>query len=350
MQAPVTHISPLASFRRTRVLPALGRVLVRVGQKVNATDVIAEGHLQGQHIYLDALRALSVTRNDESSYSLGCKVGDFVQRGDILAETKGLLPRLLRAPEDGEIISTSGGQILMEIAQNTFQLLAGYAGVVVESVPERGAVIDINGALIQAAWGNGKINQGLLMNLARSPEEELLRARLDVSLRGGVIFAGFCLQADTLQAVADLTPRGLILGSMSTDLIPLASNLNFPVVLLEGYGRTPVNKAAYTILTTNDKRDICLNAVGRDPFRGERPELVIPLSEPGEGLVETDVFKVGQTVRIQAPPFAGQVGTLAQLTPGVVTLSSGLRTLAAEVNLENNSTVIIPLSNLDVLE
>ena len=39
MLAPVTHILPLTTVVRQRLLPAPGRVVVRVGQKVTATEI-----------------------------------------------------------------------------------------------------------------------------------------------------------------------------------------------------------------------------------------------------------------------------------------------------------------------
>ena len=66
MQAPVTHILPLTYIRRPRLLPVPGRVLVHPGQKVNASDIVAEGHALGQHILIDVRRALGITRADEA--------------------------------------------------------------------------------------------------------------------------------------------------------------------------------------------------------------------------------------------------------------------------------------------
>ena len=47
MIVPVTHISPLITIRRSRLLPEKGQVFVRARQKVTATDVIGEVLLPG---------------------------------------------------------------------------------------------------------------------------------------------------------------------------------------------------------------------------------------------------------------------------------------------------------------
>lgn len=350
MLAPVTHILPLTSLRRARLLPTGGRVLVRAGQKVSAIDPVAESELSGEHILIDVRQALGFTRPAQAEKAIERKVGEKLQPGDVIASAGSVFRKVVRAPSEGTILSIAGGQVLIEGPKMPFQLLAGISGEVAEIIPERGAIIETSGALIQGVWGNDRIQVGMLLALARQPDDELTNNDLDVSMRGSVILAGYCSQAATLQFAAQLSLRGLILGSMSADLIPLARRLEFPLILLEGFGKIPVNSVAYNILATNEKRDVCLNAAMWNTFSGEQPEIVIPLPASGELAVETDEFREGQTVRIQGAPYAGQVGVLVQTPSGLSMLPNGLRVAAAEVRLESGRQVTVPLANLDVLE
>jgi hypothetical protein len=352
MLATLTHFLPLTLIRRARLLPVNGRVLVRTGQKVNAIDVIAETNLEGQHVLVNVRRALGFQRSDEADRAVSFKIGDKVQKGDVLAEIRGLIPRLVRSPADGQVVSIAGGQVMIETASRPVAVKAGFNGTVSEINGDRGAVITTSGLLAQGVWGNRQVNTGFLVVVARSANDPLTRDRLDASMRGTVLLGGYCADEEALRFGNELPLRGLILGSMSTELIPTANLLTFPVILLDGFGKVAMNSSAWKILSTSEKREICLNACTWNTFTGERPEVVIPLpSEAAEppGMAE---HKPGATVRVCMPPNMGQIGVVVRISRTSQQLPNRVRTLVAEVELQNEEKTIItvPLANLDVLE
>ena len=350
MLAKVTHISGLANVRRTHILPVNGRVLVSPGQRVHASDVLAETNNATRHVLLDVRRWLGYARVDEAQRTIIRQEGEKVQKGDIIAETGGLFSRIVRAPDDGQVVTISAGRVLLEVESQPVQILAGISGVVTDLIPERGATVEGNGALIQGVWGNGPfVGEGLMVILLKSPDDELQRTDLEVSLRGAIVVAGHCQDPEALRNAAGLPLRGLLLTSMSSDLIPLAKGLDIPIMVLEGFGRTPMNQAAYTLLTTSDKRDVAIHSV-YDPILGDRPELFIPLPSIGPTPPETTYFAPNQTVRIQGEPYRGQIGTIVQVRQGLTVLPNGVRAPAADVRLEQDTQVIIPLANLEVIE
>jgi hypothetical protein len=243
------------------------------------------------------------------------------------------------------------GQVLMEVGDTRIELRAGLPGVVTQVLSERGVVIRTAGALIQGVWGNGRIDNGLMVNLLEKPDEVLSAERLDVSLRGSVILGGHVRDIETLRAAAELPVRGLILSSLLSPLIVPAYQMRYPIIVMEGFGAMPMNSAAFRLLTTNNKREVTVNAEHFDRYSGNRPEVIIPLpvsTEPPEpNAFET--FTVGQTVHLRRPPSAGMIGMLSSLPAGLSTLPSGLRAPAAEVKLENGETMLVPLVNLEVV-
>lgn len=350
MLAPVTHILPITTIRRERLLPISGKVLVRKGQKVSATDTIAEANLSPEHQFIDVARGLGISE-EKAEARIQVKPGAQVAEGDVLAGPVGLTRRVVRATRNGRVVTTGDGQVLLEAAGKPFQLKAGIPGEVVDLIPERGATIETSGALIQGVWGNGRLDFGLLSMLADTPEHQITPDQVDVSLRGAIVLAGYCESAEVLKAAADLPLRGLILTGMDPSLAAAAGKLPIPVMLIDGFGQRVMNTAAYKLLSTSDRREVALNAEIWDRYKGTRPEAIIPLPSSGELPLprETDEFAPGQQVRVLRSPYAGKIGTLLEVR-GLAVFPNGLRSLGAEVRLENGETVILPLANLEVLE
>lgn len=347
MMLPTHHILPLTHLRRLRMLTEKGRVLVRSGQTVEATDIIAEAPAPGQHLLLDVRKALGVQRVTDAERLIERRVGEQVEKGDILAQTRGLFSRILRAPVPGRIAAIYKGQILLEVASQPYRLLAGLPGRVAEVFPERGAIVETHGALIQGVWGNRQSNNGVLTMLAETPDAPLKPEALDLTLRGSVIVGGICYQPEALKMAAEIPVRGIILGSLSAPLLPLAASLNLPVILLEGVGQIPINRLAFQLLNTNQKRDVYLLATW-NPRLSEKPEIVIPLPADGKAPEEAIEITVGQTVRLALPPYAGNIGKVIQ--PHTSWLQrSGQRLPAAEIELENTQRVTVPLFNLEII-
>jgi hypothetical protein len=350
-QVAVTHFLPLTRIRRARLLPVNGKVLVRIGQKVTSTDVIAQAEQGNGHVLIDLRRGLQLRRNERLEDLLERRIGDRLQAGDILAQKSGLFRRVVRTPVSGQLVAVTGGQALLEKAGQPLEICAGFSGTVIELIADRGAIIETYGGLVQGVWGNGRIEQGMLMNLAQTADEELTPAKLDVSLRGSIVMGGFCSQVEVFKTAAMLPLRGIILASMTSNLLSAAAEINFPVILTEGFGKIPMNPTAFQVLSTNAKRDINLNAAPWDLFSGERPEIVIPLPSTGEFPREANSLEQGRTVRVTSGPFASKTGTISEIKPGLTPISNKLRVPAATVRLVDSSEeILVPLANLDLIE
>jgi hypothetical protein len=352
MLARVTHILPLTFIRRERVLPVNGRVIVRTGQKVSATDVIAETKLDPGHIILDISRGLGLPQ-EKSDKLITHKVGEQVAEGDVIAgPVGGLFPRTVRAPKAGLVTVIGGGQVMIELEGSPYELRAGLPGVVAELIAERGAIIEAYGALIQGMWGNDRLETGVLNVVSHTPDEELTPDRLDVGMRGAIILGGWCSQAEVFRNAAEIPLRGLILASITPDLIPLASQAAYPVLVLEGFGKLPMDAATFNILSTNEKREVCVNATQWDRFNGIRPEIIIPLPVMNEipPARDSDIFAPGQTVRIIQAPYKSRTATITSLLPSLTSFPSGLRVPAALLRLENGEQASVPLTNLEIIE
>jgi hypothetical protein len=350
MLAPVTHILALTTILRERILPVPGTVNVRLNQRVSANDVVAEAHWAREHVLLDVARKLGVS-TAAADRLIRCKEGDEVAINALIASGGGLFPREVRAPREGRVAVVGGGRVLLEVGEVNVQLRAGLPGQVMQIVPERGVAIQTAGALIQGVWGNGRIETGALVNLMESPNSTLEAERLDVSMRGSVILAGMVQEANTLRAATELHLRGMILSSLHPSLIPMALQMRYPILVMEGFGNFPMNSAAYRLLTSNAKREATVNAETLDRYSGGRPEVIIPLPvsvEPAQPN-NHETFTAGQQVLLRAAPHFGTVASLVRLRSGLTTLPSGLRAPAADVRLESGEEILVPLANLEVV-
>ena len=350
MLAPILHILPLTTIVRERTLPVAGTVNAHMNQRVNPTDVIAEANFAREHVWFDVARTFGVSAN----------VADKTDQSEARRPVFTRLPRCRSkrnhsAFDQGTTTGTSDGgwrgQVLMEVGDTRIELRAGMPGTVIQVLNERGVVIRTTGSLIQGIWGNGRIDNGVMTSLIEKPDEVLNPDRLDVSLRGSIILGGHVRDLETLRAAAETPVRGLIISSMVSSLLQPAMQARFPIIVLDGFGAMPMNSSAFKLLTTNNKREVTVNAEHFDRYGGNRPEVIVPLpvsNEPAEPNVY-EMFAVGQQIRMRRSPHAGMIGVISGLPSGLSLLPSGLRAPAAEVKLENGEGVLVPLVNLEVV-
>jgi hypothetical protein len=350
MRAPITHILPVAAIRRERLMSAQGRIIARRGQQVSPSDVVAEAVLRPEHLLLDIGLGLGLSPKEADHY-IQRRAGDEIGEGDVIAGPVGIGRRVVRAPKSGTVVVAGDGQVLMELEGEFSELKAGYSGIVTEIIADRGVIIETVGALIQGVWGNGKINFGLLNILAHTPDELVTPDMMEFSLRGSVIMAGYCEDEKVLRSGDELPIRGMILACMDSALTPVALSVSYPIVLIEGFGKLPMNQEAFTILSSSAKQEVALNAEPWNRIGNTRPEVVVSIPEGANPEVPTELaaFAIGQTVRVVSPPHKSMIGTLTYLPEILSLLPSGLLAKTAEVQLVNNDKIQVPLANLEII-
>ncbi|NMB55758.1 MAG: hypothetical protein GYA15_13765 [Leptolinea sp.] len=346
--APVIHYLKQTTIRRSRLLPVPGRVLVSPGQKVSGSDAVAEAINPTGHFFMDVRSILKVD-TDTAGELIQRKKGEHLAKGDILAETGGEFSRVVRAPIDCEITEINSGVIIMETRGEPLQVRAGLPGFVRELNGEFGVVVESGGALVQGVWGNDLIGAGLLVMLCEKPDEELTLRQLEASARGSVAVAGYCLTGEAIRMAAELELQGLILSSINPELMGLIDNLHFPIMLIEGFGKIPMNSTAFSIFHELEKRDAAIHARQWDQTTGDRPEVLIPFQTQALQPPEVDEFAPGQIVHVKLPPFSGEVGTILGLNAGMTQLSNGLRAPTAVLRKQNGDQITVPLANLDLI-
>ncbi len=350
MLAPIIHILPLTVIQRERLLPIPGTIVVRRGQKVAARDVIAVANLAPEHILLNIARGLGVSIQ-EADGIVRCKENDELREGDLIAGPVGLTRRVVRAPANGKVMLVGEGQVLLELEKEPFELRAGMVGTVEKLIPDFGAVVKTTGALIQGVWGNDQADFGLMQVKISELNDELSASQIDVSLRGTILMGGHCDDPAVLEKAASVPIKGLILASMSSSLIPKAKKMNYPIIILEGFGKLSLNPISYNLLTTNQNREVSLNADIFDRNTRQRPEVIIPLPTGREltSPIVIETFSVGQQVRLVRSPYQARIGKINYLYNDLVQFPNGVRAPGAQISFNDEERVIEPLANLEVV-
>jgi hypothetical protein len=348
---PITHVIPLTTVRREWSLPAAGTVTARVNEKVQAGDVLAQAEPPARHYLLDLARALGLTEK-EALRHLRKQPGERVDSGDVLAGPVGLARRTLRAPAAGQIVAVEDGRVLFEAHGDVVSLKAGYTGIVVATDGIQNVTLEATAALVQAVWGNGRQDHGVLRVVGGGAAERLKTEDFDINLRGAVLVAGICSHTAPLHQATELSCRGLIVGGLASELIPVVRRLTYPVLVVEGFGNIPMNSAAYSLLTTNAGREASLDARVGGLYSSQRPEIIIPMPANRQvGLPDEMIpLQAGVRARVIHAPYQGSVGVVREVLPHAVAYPSGILARSARVDLEGIGTVNVPLANLEILQ
>ena len=347
---PITHVLPLAAIRRERRLAMPGVILARVNQKVQAQDVIGEADHSLRHILIDLARGLGVREKEVDRYLIREK-GDRLEQGDIIAGPVGFARRTVRAPRDGRVASILDGQLLFEALGEPYRLRAGLPGTVVATDETRSVTIEASGALVQAVWGNGRQDFGVMRVVCRDAADRLQTDELVLSLRGAVIVACICDHPAALHQAREMAVRGLVLSSMASDLIPLAQRMPYPIVLIEGFGEIPLSSPAFRLLSSNNGREAAVDARPWRPYEDQRPEVIIPLPTARTADLPDEFVQLEPRVQVRVlrAPYQGAMGVIQDVMAQGMTYPSGVLARSAKVDLEGFGLVTVPIANLEAL-
>jgi hypothetical protein len=346
-----TQVSPLVNVRRERMLPAPGQILVRIGERVDPTQVVARTELFSDFQILPVARLLGVPAAKIKKY-MQVKLRDTVQQGQVIATRRGLPTRLVKSPIDGIVTASGGGRVLIEAQPTPFELYAHIQGTVTNVLEGRGVIIETIGALVQGVWGAGGESFGVLKSMVKSPDKPLRARDIDPSCHGTILIGGVGLNRDAIERAEELQVRGIVTGGFPPELTTQAERLPFPIVVTEGIGAVPMSAPIFHLLTTNDGREASISGQVRPRWGIVRPEIVIPL--PAEAVPATQVqpgsaLTVGTQVRLMRAPHMGKVGTVTALPTHPRRIETGGKVHGAEVDLGQEAPVFVPLANLEAL-
>ena len=209
---PGLKVTANTKIRRERKLPLPGDVLVKVGDRVTASTIVARTQLPGNVQAVNAANLLGVLPEDVEE-CLTKPIGSKVEKEEVFAESKsffGLFRSKCHAPVKGSIESVSKvtGQVLLREEPIPVEVDAYVDGTVVEVHPRSGVTVETQGAFIQGIFGVGGETCGELHVCVSTPAEPLEERAIDASSRGKVAVGGAYVTTAVLRKAIALGVTG----------------------------------------------------------------------------------------------------------------------------------------------
>ncbi len=350
MYRPARHALTLARVRIRRTLSLPGRVTVREGQRVAPKDPIAVRPRRYQLHLISVSRALRVPPSKADAYIL-CRPGQTVVQGDVLAERKGLFRQRVTAPFQARVLFVGQGFIILQRVVEQETLLAGLQGDVEDVIEDYGAMLVGQGAFLEGIWGNGRVDVGTLVPASQAfPNGVLTEEMLTLELRGAVVAAEYVADAAALNQGQEVSLKGLIVAGMPPSLIEIAQAMDYPIIVVEGFGLQAFSPAALQVLESLRQQEVALCAVEPQREQGLWPWLFAPReafqalfpAKPGAPLSQET------RVRILRGEHRGRIARVLEIEEFPRVLPSGFHGYMVRLQLDGQ-TLTIPVNNVEIV-
>jgi hypothetical protein len=372
---PGLTVSSRTTVTKTRRLPLAGTVLVSIGDAVGPDTVVARAELPGLMQTIKVAAQLGVEPADVPA-ALQVAVGDRVERGQLLAQTKGFLGLFksdCKSNTTGtvEIISAVSGNVGVREAPTPIEMTAYVPGIIKEVMPHEGVVIEARGAFIQGIFGVGGERRAPILPVSPRPDSLLSESDITAEMSGKVIIGGANISGAALKKAADLGVIGIVVGGIvDKDLVEYLGydigvaitgheNIPLTLVITEGFGTIAMAERTFNLLTSLAGREASLSGATQIRAGVIRPEVIVAdapdeLDATTSGIVpdEEEAFSlgIGTAIRIIREPYFGKLATVSALPPQLVRVGSGaeVRVLDATLN-ENGAEVTVPRANVEIV-
>ena len=340
------QISSKTRLRRTQLLQRDSVLLARKGQHLSSADTIAEVVSQPELFLLDVSQGLG-TRPGVIAAHMQCEPGDLVDRGDIIAGPLGLSRRVVRSPFDGQVVLIHSDKVLLKRNMVPQPITAIYPGEIIHLVEKHAVVIESVGALVEGVWGNGKIAFGQFYCSTEGLSDSNQNNEVGDEIRGTIYFHEGALDANQITHLIKKGIGGLVISSLSPDLVSIGRDLDIAVVVVMGFGSHPLDSHTKEILTRHHQTEVTINGSQNLHFDNHRPELFFPHPEKEQTvqIPKADVFAEGTLVRVVNGKYFGAQGTILRLE-GLKVLQNGLWSETAEVQIFDGEKKRFPLASL----
>jgi len=367
---PGLTVSANTVILKTRRLPIKGEVLVQEGEVVQPDTVVARALLPGILQTVRVAQTLGIEPKQIHSV-LKVKEGDTVEKDQIIAETKGFLGLfrgIAKSPVAGtvELISDVTGHVGVRQPPTVIDVNAYVQGRVVKILPQEGAVVETQGALIQGIFGVGGERRGALRMLVSRPDETLTAQHIPNDVAGQILVGGAAVEADAITRAAERGAVGIVAGGIrDTDLIRYlgrdigvaitgSEEIPLSIILTEGFGAIQMATRTFRLLKSLEGKTASINGATQIRAGVIRPEIIVPLEDPSHlpespPAREAQTLNIGSTVRIIREPYFGRLGTVVELPPELMEIESGTHARVLKAELDDGTIAVVPRANVEII-
>jgi biotin carboxyl carrier protein len=369
---PGLTVTEQAIVRRRRLLSLPGTVLVTTGDSVSANQAVARAELPGKVYPVNLANQLSVAPDEIHEYLIK-KVGDPVQKDEILAENKPLMKWFkteILSPITGvvESVSPVTGQVLLREPPRVLELLGYVDGLIVEVIPQQGVVVETDCSLVQGIFGIGGETRGEIVIAVASPDEALSPRHFTADMKGKIVVGGSFIPSEALARAKEVGVAGLVVGGIhDKDLRALlgydlgvaitgSEQVGFTLILTEGFGTIPMARKTFTLLSAHAGQLASISGATQIRAGVIRPEIIIPKDAGTSGahgaatVAEREGIRIGDQVRIIRDPLFGKIGEVASLPPDLQRIPTESDVRVMEVRFADGSAAMIPRANIELIE
>lgn len=368
---PGLKVSARTTYRARRLLPVTGEVLVAVGDRVRARDVVARTFIEGDVVPVPLAALLSVPAGDVPGLLL-VRQGDVVKAGDLIARTKGIFGfgrKELPSPAGGtvESVSATTGQMMLRGEPLPVEVKAYVDGSVVEVLPGEGAVVETDAVFVQGILGIGGETVGTLRMAVPDAARRLEASDLKPDMKDAVVVGGARITAEAVRAAREVGAAAIVSGGIDdADLrdvlgydlgvaITGTEKIGLVIVITEGFGDVAMAERTFGLLRAYEGREASVNGATQIRAGVMRPEIVIARRAgdpaPAQGARPEDgTLEIGTQVRLIRDPYFGLLGEVTALPTEPAVLGSGSRARVLEVALADGRRAIVPRANVELIE
>jgi len=345
-----------------------GEVLVKVGMEVEPNTIVARTFLPGHLQTVKVAEKLGVEAKEVPSL-LKVRVGESVEVGDLIAESKGifgLFKGQVYSEYSGtvEAVSEVSGHVLIREAPIPVEINAYIHGRVVEVIEEEGAIVEAQGALIQGIFGVGGERVGKIRVAVSSPEDVFEAKHVRTDDAGKILVGGSGITLEAIQEAERRNVVGLVSGAIRDDVITQylgyeigvaitgQESIPLTIVVTEGFGQLAMAQRTFELFKQLEGREASINGATQIRAGVIRPEVIVPLNETigtKPERREVNALEIGTPIRVIREPYFGALGEVVELPPELQVVDSGSEVRVLKVKLVDGKVVTVPRANVEII-